>query len=331
VSNIFTAKRKIIQTQTHFLVKTAAYKCGRLFANHKRVGFRGITMNQQNEAQQAQMEQQPERSAQKALSRRKFLLQASAVSVPAVLSLKSGKAWGCVELNCTPGEDSSLSNSASGVASATAEDKKNAYQRPQWSSLSEIQYAFQQDYDKWLLGTFNTPLCTYITQTVKIRGRWVTQYKYTRISFTKDNYQYWYDSVVLEKYGPVCTNSPTSSFVDQTPVKPEIRIPGFYLPQNLVLVSSTEASKIISELSGTVGGILFGGETPQQYALAAVIGSLWERHPEYRKRFSTNPLCFPETDVLISAIKKAFNEVDHNGRSKIYDLGGLFKLYMTPL
>lgn len=288
-------------------------------------------MNQQNEAQQGQMEQQPERNAHKAFSRRKFLLQASAVSVPVVLSLKSGKAWGCVELNCSPGDDASLSNSASGVASATAEDKKNAYERPQWSSLSEIQYAFSQDYDGWLLGTFNKKLCTYETQEVIINNKTVTKYKYTRINFSKSNYQHWYDSVVSELNGPICTNSPTNDFVKTKPVKPEIRIPGFYLPENIVLVSGTKVSKIIPEFSGTVGGILFGSETPQQYALAAVIGSLWERHPEYRKRFSENPICFPDTDVLIAAIKKACNEVDHNGRSKLYDLGGLFKLYMSPL
>lgn len=287
-------------------------------------------MNQQNEAQQAQMDQQPERSAQKALSRRKFLLQASAVSVPAVLSLQSGKAWGCVELNCTPGE-TSLSNSGSAVASATSEDKKNAYERPQWSSLDEIQKAFYDDYDYWLLDTFNTALCTY---EVKGSGR-NKKYKYTALKFSKTKYNVWYKTVVLQEFGPVCVNRPTNDFVREAPVAPSVRIPGFYENAlegvSIVLDKTSDVSKIVPEFSGKVGSIIYGPETPQQYALAAIIGSLWERHPEYRKRFSANPICFPEPDVLIKAVSKACNEVDHNGRSKIHDIGSLFKLYMSPL
>ncbi len=163
-------------------------------------------MNQQNEAQQGQMEQQPERNAHKAFSRRKFLLQASAVSVPVVLSLKSGKAWGCVELNCTPGE-TSLSNSGSAVASATSEKNPNAYERPQWSSMSQIISAFNVDFDDWLLSTFKAVLCTY--ETKRQSGR--TYYRYTQLTCDMYSFNTWWNQVKKGSSTLIVTNAPTSN------------------------------------------------------------------------------------------------------------------------
>lgn len=283
-------------------------------------------MNQQNEAQQGQMEQQPERNAHQAFSRRKFLLQASAVSVPVVLSLKSGKAWGCVELNCTPGE-TSLSNSGSAVASATSEKNPNAYERPQWSSMSQIISAFNVDFDDWLLPTFKAVLCTY--ETKRQSGR--TYYRYTQLTCDMYSFNTWWNQVKKGSSALIVTNTPTSKlasnrqWVTSAPVtynKNNSRMPANC---NSVLVKgNTDASKLCPGMTGQVGAILKGGDTPEKYAIAAIIGSIWERHPEYTARYGSDK-CFPEPQALIDAYWNAKAE----GRLK--DLHSLFKLYMSPL
>lgn len=283
-------------------------------------------MNQQNEAQQAQMDQQPERSTQKALSRRKFLLQASAVSVPAVLSLKSGKAWGCVELNCTPGE-TSLSNSGSAVASATSETSKTAYQRPQWSSISQIISAFNVDFEDWLLSTYWATLCT--VETKKQSGK--TYYRYTKLSCDMYNFNSWWNQVKKGSSAVIVTNSPTSTlaankqWVTTKPVnynKNSSRMPANF--SSVLVKGDTDASKVCPGMIGKVGSILKGGDCPEKYAIAAIIGAIWERHPEYTSRYGTDK-CFPEPQELINAYWSAKSE----GRLK--DLHSLFKLYMSPL
>ncbi|MBU2426867.1 MAG: hypothetical protein KKA56_08305, partial [Gammaproteobacteria bacterium] len=110
-------------------------------------------MNQQHDIQTTDVTATPAVLPQEqapGLSRRKFLTRAGVGSLPVIMSIKSGSAWGCVDLKCTPGE-TSLSNSGSAVASATSstDGKPAAYTKPNWSSISQIQYVFSQDFNSY--------------------------------------------------------------------------------------------------------------------------------------------------------------------------------------
>ncbi len=275
-------------------------------------------MNQQNDAQTAQTESQ-QSTAAKVLSRRKFLLQASAVSVPAVLSLKSGKAWGCVELNCTPGEVS-LSNSGSQVASVS-EGPNKVYERPQWSSISRIISAFDADFCDWLLSTYYASLCTYTT---KKQGK-TTYYKYDKLTCGMYDFDNWWNKVKKGSSTAVVTNSSTTNWVTTSPKsynKSNSRMPGNY--KNVLIKHDTDANKVCPGILGKVGDVLKGRDCPEKYAMAAIIGSIWERHPEYIARYGSD-WCFPSPQELIDAFAKAKLE------GRLAELHSLFKLYMSPL
>lgn len=159
-------------------------------------------MKQLNQAQSAN---QAPSSDNKVLSRRKFLLQASAVSVPTVMSLKSGSAWGCEKLLCTPGE-ASLSNSGSQVASVT-EGPNKVYTRPRWPTKSNIAVAFEKDFVVYLMNTYNLvsdkglATCSSkqapVTTDVWKKGKWVketvlqTVYTYTPLAFDQHTIPWW--------------------------------------------------------------------------------------------------------------------------------------------
>ncbi len=113
-------------------------------------------MNQQNEAQQGQMEQQPEPSAKKALSRRNFLTKVGVGTLPVVLSVQSGSAWGCIKLDCSPGAIN-LSGTSSAVASAKQSSVNGSYVLPKWPKRSEIMRICAVDFDRYLI-SHNMPL-----------------------------------------------------------------------------------------------------------------------------------------------------------------------------
>ncbi len=263
-----------------------------------------------------QMESKP------TLSRRKFLVRAGAGSLPVVMSLQSGSAWGCVELNCTPGQ-TSLSASGSQVASVTANKTTTPYTRPQWSNLNEIISAFNADFDSWLLSTYNSTLCTRKTTTSKdSSGR--TLYTFTAIS--KSNFTTWWNNVRSGGNSvTLYTNAPGSYCIAtncKTYNKSNTRQPGNY--NGFVVISNTNCNDICPGMSGKVGAVLKGTDCPERSVIAAIVGSIWERHPEYILRYGDKK-CFPETSVLVSAYAKA------KAQGKLADLHSLIKLYMSPL
>ncbi len=273
-------------------------------------------MNQQNDAQTAQTESQ-QSTAAKVLSRRKFLLQASAVSVPAVLSLKSGKAWGCVELNCTPGEVS-LSNSGSQVASVS-EGPNKVYERPQWSSIANVISAFNVDFCGWLLETtYKTPLTT--CQSRIKSGK--QQYLYTKLECNTYAFNSWWNVITS---GKAAKNTASTSWKTDKPNY--LSSKGARMPANyggVLIKADTDANKVCPGIFGKVGDVLKGRDCPEKYAMAAIIGSIWERHPEYIARYGSD-WCFPSPQELIAAFAKAKLE------GRLAELHSLFKLYMSPL
>lgn len=237
------------------------------------------------------------------LSRRKFLTRAGVGSLPVIMSIKSGSAWGCVDLKCTPGE-TSLSNSGSAVASATstADGKPAAYKKPNWSSLNTIKEVFSVDFNSWLLVTYNTPLYTRSANKKK------NKFDYTLI--TKSPYKVWWTKVNGD-----CFTKDTKKYNGSK------REPAVY--DSKVLVNSTTFFSIFGNgTSANFSACLKSYDSLEQYLVAAFIGAVWERHPEYVKQFGRRELCYPEPKELINAYQNALGR--DNG---IEDLRTLLKFY----
>lgn len=273
-----------------------------------------VTMNSEK-----QMESKP------TLSRRKFLVRAGAGSLPVIMSLQSGSAWGCVDLSCTPGH-ASLSNSGSKVASVTANKAKSPYKRPQWSNLATIQKAFNDDFKSVLLVTLNKTLYT----ATRVSGSKPTTYTTTPIpkptaNSTTAEFTSWWNKVkpgsstklYTTGYSSPVTLDKLKSYDNSTSVKP-----GEYL-HNLI-VGGTSCNKVCPGLPGTFQDSLFNTNKYQHFT-AALVGSIWERHHLYKAYYPGRELCFPSPADLIQAFKNAKNT------GKLKDLESLVKLYMSPL
>lgn len=236
------------------------------------------------------------------LSRRKFLTRAGVGSLPVIMSIKSGSAWGCVDLKCTPGENS-LSNSGSAVASATstADGKPAEYKKPNWSNIQVIKNVFNIDFNNWLLVTYKNTLYT----------RSGSQHHV----ISKSNCKNWWTTVK----GNTCfIKNSRGNYSQYTGIKRE---PAMY--GSNVLINSTKFSVIFGTgMTTSFENCLSSNDTLEQYLVAAFIGAVWERHAEYRKQFGNRELCYPEPQELISAYQDALNRV--NG---VEDLRTLLKFY----
>lgn len=262
-------------------------------------------MNQHHDTQTTEVTATPAVLPQEqapGLSRRKFLTRAGVGSLPVIMSIKSGSAWGCVDLKCTPGE-TSLSNSGSAVASATSttDGKPAAYQKPKWSTIRIVKDVFSVDFNSWLLETYRHTLYTY-------NGR-----KYTEIS--KANCQNWWNTV---KNSTCYTKRAERDYPRYRGVK---RQPGMFGSQ--ILINSTKFSDIfLTGTTSTFQQCLNDNDSLEQYLVAAFIGAVWERHPEYRNQFGNRELCYPTPQELIDAYHDAMHR--DNG---LEDLRTLLKFY----
>lgn len=262
-------------------------------------------MNQANEmkstdsvAQDAQLPVQE--SAQ--LSRRKFLTRAGVGSLPVIMSLQSGSAWGCVDLKCTPGE-TSMSNSGSAVASATTATPNNPaqYKKPNWSSIKTVQEILRVDFNDWLLYTYNKTLYTKVSKN-----------NYPVIA--KTNCSTWWTTVSTK----VCYYRSGSSYPEYKDIK---RQPAMYAGK-VLKNDTTFASVFGGGKSSSFYTCLFATDTLEQYLVAAFIGSVWERHPEYKRQFPGRPICYPAPADIIKAYTDATLRV--NG---LKDLRSLLRFY----
>ena len=114
-------------------------------------------MQQQNEQNSPEL---PAVSAQSAdtpeqlkLSRRKFLTTVGVGSLPVIMSVKSGSAWGCINLECTPGQVN-LSGTSSAIASAKANPggtPGGSYTLPKWPKRELLMEICSVDFDRYCL------------------------------------------------------------------------------------------------------------------------------------------------------------------------------------
>lgn len=270
-------------------------------------------MNLQNQdVTNTTAEPSPDQLTTAAASRRKFLVRASAASLPVIASVQSGSAWGCVDLTCKPGTQT-LSTGGSAVASAVA-NKSSAYtklNRPNWSSLQTIQKVIIDDFDGWLLGDYNN-LTTY---------RYSPYTKYCKLDKNTLGLDKWYAQAAPGKVAK--WNSSTKKWETYTRYRSTrttgVRVPAVYprLGGSLLLVTSaTNLTDIFgSAMTGTLGSM---AGHPYKYIIAAFVGALWERHPEYTFYFGERTLCYPAPKEIIERFQKATTQ-EKLGMNRLFE------------
>jgi hypothetical protein len=265
-------------------------------------------MNQHHDTQTTEVAADPALQPKEqapGLSRRKFLTRAGVGSLPVIMSIKSGSAFGCVDLKCTPGENS-LSNSGSAVASATSttDGRPAAYKKPKWSTINVIKEVFSVDFNSYLLQTYKLNLFVKPVSTF--------------VALSKNNVQTWWHTVKNSPTYTQYTDNKQKKYRLYTGVKRE---PAMFGTQ--ILVNGTKFSDIFGTgTTATFATCLNMTDTLEQYLVAAFIGSVWERHTEYLNQFRGRELCYPSPQELIDAYHDALHR--QNG---IEDLRTLLKFY----
>lgn len=253
------------------------------------------------------------------LSRRKFLLNATAASVPVIAAVKSGSAWGCVDLQCSPGKQT-LSTGGSAVASAVQSKANTGYlvNRPNWSSLGTIDAVLSEDYFKYLLGHYNDTSSFYylkdgttntflrLSKSTLTLSSWISRASSTAYTYNSST----------RKYSKVKRYS-----MDGNRSTAKLIIPGTYLINGVttIITANTSFSSIFNGVGSTFSGYK---SSAYPYILAAFIGALWERHPEYKFQFPNRPLCYPEPADIVNRFNRA------NAQEKA-GMENLFEFYTT--
>ncbi len=259
-------------------------------------------MNQQNQpTNDTNNSASSQELSQQAASRRKFLVRASVASLPVVASMQSGSAWGCIKLNCIPGE-ASLSNSASKVQSVAS--RTQGYIVPKWSTIAEIKNILVTDFDGYLQTTFKRTLyCQQSSSTV--------------IAKTRKPLSTWKNKVV----GVTCYYVSSGKYYTYTDTK---LVPASF--NDILIDSTTNMGQFFPDMGTiTVANALNSSNDFIKYVTAAFIGAVWESHPEYTKRFTTK--CYPEASEIIKSYNLVKDRVVDGVRVGLLDMGRLFKLY----
>jgi len=251
-------------------------------------------------------EQTSDKLTTAAASRRKFLVRASAASLPVIASVQSSSAWGCVDLKCTPGT-AALSTSGSAVASAVANKVANYPTRPKWSQFGTIDLVISEDYNKYLINTYFKGKTLYagnnrtaITESTPAQ-KW--------LNLVKTNKVYWVNSggTLVQRSDKYTSADTFTAYGNRT----RIVVPGFYDPTPGAL--GTYSNKVMWILKTTsfsnifntnfTGTVEFYKESSYPFIAAAFLGAVWERHPEYKLRFKNRDLCYPSPQDIVNKFK----------------------------
>lgn len=309
-----------------------------------RIGFRGRTMNPQNETPTTELNQQPEQvvvNKAPELSRRKFIMTAGVSSLPVIMSLKSGDAWGCIGLDCAPGTGN-LSGTRSAVLSAQTVHKKN-YIVPKWDKISNIQKVVAVDFGRnirldgtryhgFLLHHYDFAY-TYNASTKK----------YDLIKTANARPNVWVraaQSALNQGNLFILKNNQYQRFSEWTDPKTNRKF-GLIQPasyNNQILTGQTNLGQFfpnITRLQGvTISSALTSTDVFVKFFTAAFIGSIWEAHPIWLTGYPgavKNTQCYPKTHELLAALK---NVTDRNAKAHprglngaLDDMGRLFEMY----
>lgn len=297
-------------------------------------------MNQQNEAQQGQMEQQPERNAHKAFSRRKFLTQASVVSLPVLMSLKSGDAWGCVPLNCTGGEGS-WSSTASAVSSVKERETGDGTISPIFDSVATIIKVVKADLGVVADGSnflWDHVRTLRYKKTVNKKVSYPLVYKDIKSAIdlmTAEDVASWISKCQGYSNNNRLYSNSGSTLFKISGSNPLIK-PMIY--DGVLICADTEMSQFFSEMSSgiTLLQCLSSGSEFEKYVTAAFVGSLWQKAEIWSTPYAGSvkskhkPNCYPE----ISVLRQAYANVIANAPARkisdseaAADMGRMFKAY----
>lgn len=259
-----------------------------------------------------------------AASRRKFLVRASAASLPVIASVQSGSAWGCVELTCSKGTQT-LSTGGSAVASAVA-NKSTAYtsaNKPKWSSFTTIDQVIAADYNSYLTKNFYTGKTWYAGSTRQMINTTTSCKNWLSAVATGKVYSSSTSTTLVTRGDGYSSTQTFNAYKNNT----RIIVPGFFDPNPVVgsysssvmwIMSNTSFSKIFklaSEFTGTVGGYK---NSKYPYVAAAFIGALWERHPEYKLRFPLKTLCYPSPEEIVNRFN-SYNLQQREGMENLFE------------
>ncbi len=222
-----------------------------------------------------------------AASRRKFLVRASAASLPVIASVQSGSAWGCVNLQCTSAP-AALSTSGSAVASAVA-NNSNYPARPDWKDVGIIKKVISKDFDSWL--------------TLDFAQRDNFNYKNARGKFvscsTLTTELMWANKA---KNFDFYEKNSTTPYVRSYSIRTSgVRVAAVY--KGVVVKTGTNLSTLFDNaMSGTLSTTAIDTHK-YRFVIAALLGSIWERHPEYTLYYGILPKCYPEPDQIVNKFK----------------------------
>jgi hypothetical protein len=288
-------------------------------------------MKPQNETPTPELnpqQQEPSVTSPSGLSRRKFLSRAGvAGSLPVIMSLQSGSAWGCVDLLCSPGHNS-LSNTQSAVSSALAQKGNAHLKKPNWSKISTIKKVLVVDFDSYLLRDF-------------YRGYNVAPYNIKEFLFFKNaqgsfvkldsgnsetSLTTWMLVAQRKTYTRASNSYPYSGVTDdRAPTIDSERVIKPAVWNNKIVRTGLSLSHIFPGMAGTLSASILDTH-PQRHIIGAFIGALWERQTEYRiaRKIIDKTECYPKPDEIIAV----YNKVRTNA-TKLRDMENLFAYYST--
>lgn len=286
-------------------------------------------LNQQPEAVQAKGAPQ--------LSRRKFIMTAGVSSLPVMMSLKSGDAWGCVGLDCTAGTGN-YSGTRSAVLSAQ-KTKGSSYVVPKWDTITNIKKVVAVDFGRKVTPEYYGFLLSHydfahyhdgsnyvlIKNTYKSVSSWLNK---ATLCMSKNNLY------ILKSNKYVLFNE----WTDNSGRKYPLIQPAHYNDKILtgqtrlssILTITTKLNRTISEALNLADGV----DDFAKYFTAAFVGSVWESHPIWATGYPgavKNTRCYPKPSELKTALENVIitNSKTHKDGvdGALNDMGTLFRMY----
>lgn len=300
-------------------------------------------MNQQNESLSTELNQQPEADKHVApakLTRRKFLVTAGVSSLPVLMSVKSGDAWGCIGLDCTSGTGN-LSGTRSGVLSAKANQQQN-YIIAKWDKISNIKQIITVDFGRKVTTSYYGFLLKHYDFAYYIKSG---SKRLISLDFPSESAWYTKASNCLTAgnlyigYKNTSNKMVYEKFYETKDASK--RIYGIIRPaayNNIIITAQTDMGSFFVDMAGiTVWNALNSTNDFVKYVTAAFIGSVWESHSIWNTGYPgsvQNTNCYPKPHELMAAYANVIgrNASEHpDGRAgALYDMGQLFKLYTKP-
>lgn len=294
---------------------------------------------------QPNMESQAENTPEQRVShsRRKFLVQASAVSLPMIAAMKSGDAWGCVPLNCEKGEGS-LSGTRSAVASAS---KLQDYRQisPIFESVDTIIRVVEVDLGYKAKDSIPGYLWSHY-RNLATRSMEKKTWVYTLVrddlsrsditKVTKSHLASWSSACKQLSTDGLLYNKSTGAKVKFYPNWPLITP----LEYNGVLIhGETKMSQFFPNIptSMTVLSCLRSNDDFYKYVTAAFIGSLWQNCYIWWTGYASTDVknhkfdCYP----LVTELMKSYDNVRYRNpklrniteSQALLDMGRVFRAY----